>query len=53
MFCINIYFSELNVYYGKYVFGKLKYYVFNNLKDFFFFVFLLGREGIKYICICI
>lgn len=49
MLCTNTHFSKLNVYHGKYVFGKLKHYAFNNSKDPPpLFVSSLGREGIKY-----
>lgn len=54
MLCTNTHFSKLNVYHGKYVFGKLKQYAFNNSKDSLLFVSSLfsfgkGGGGIKYL----
>lgn len=55
MLCTNTHFSKLNVYHGKYVFGQLKHYAFNNSKDSPLFVSSLfsfgkgGGEGIKYL----
>lgn len=55
MLCNNTHFSKLDVYHGKYVFGQLKHYAFNNSKDSLLFVSSLfsfgkggGRESIKY-----
>lgn len=55
MLCTNTHFSKLNVYHGKYVFGQLKHYAFNNSKDPLplfvssLFSFGKGGKGIKYL----